>query len=349
MDKLFWNGKKVFITGHTGFKGSWLTSWLKHLGAYVCGYSLEPPSNPNNFTVSSVNDNMQSVIGDIRDREYLFEIVNIFKPDIVFHLAAQPLVRESYLNPLYTYEVNVIGTLNLLDSLRNIQSVKSIVNVTTDKCYENKEWDWPYRENDALGGHDPYSSSKGCSELLTSAFRRSYNLPVATARAGNVIGGGDWANDRLLPDILKAVQNNEHLTIRYPDAVRPWQHVLEPLAGYIKLARLLYDDKKYADSWNFGPNEDGCKSVRYILDFMQSKLYPNLQWNIDDSETLHEATLLKLDISKSQNKLNWRPQWSLQQALEATAEWHNYWLQNKDMEIITVNQIKKYMNGEKNV
>lgn len=346
----FWQDRKVFITGHTGFKGSWLSLWLQHMGAEVCGYSLDAPTEPNNFTTSSVSSEMLSIIDDTRNRDAVFRVMQQFQPEIVFHLAAQPLVRESYKDPFNTYETNVMGTLNVLDAARQTSSVMSTINVTTDKCYENREWAWPYRENEAMGGYDPYSSSKGCSELLTSAFRRSYNMPLASARAGNVIGGGDWADDRIVPDALRAWSENSTLTVRYPEAIRPWQHVLEPLGGYLQLAELVYKNpKKYSESWNFGPSEDDAKPVRYILDYMKESWGNDVSWKVDGENHPHEAHFLKLDISKAKTYLDWKPRWSLHQALDATIEWHKAWLNKQDMREITISQIDRYMNGEKNV
>lgn len=349
VNKEFWKDKKVFVTGHTGFKGSWLSIWLQHLGAEVCGYSLDAPTEPNNFTVSRTSANMLSILDDTRNRDSVFRVMQKFKPEVVFHLAAQPLVRESYSDPFTTYETNVMGTLNVLDAARQTPSVKSIVNVTTDKCYENKEWPWGYRENEPMGGYDPYSSSKGCSELLTSAFKRSYDMPLASARAGNVIGGGDWANDRIVPDTLAAFSKNKPVVVRYPDAIRPWQHVLEPLSGYLTLAEKLYDNNKYADSWNFGPNEDDAKPVRYILDYMKDKWSSNADWRTDGGNHPHEAHYLKLDIGKAKTYLNWHPRWSLNKALDATIEWHKSWLEGKNMQDVSIEQIKNYMDGELHV
>jgi len=348
MNAVFWKNKKVLITGHTGFKGSWLCTWLQFLNAEVCGYSLDAPTTPNNFTESKVSSQMLSILDDTRNRDAIFRIVNTFQPEIIFHLAAQPLVIESYKDPFTTYETNVMGTLNVLDAARQCNSVKAIVNITTDKCYENKEWPYPYRENEPMGGYDPYSSSKGCSELLTSAYRRSFNLPLASARAGNVIGGGDWAQDRIVPDALKAFGKNEELIVRYPDAIRPWQHVLEPLSGYMVLAENLYNNKEFADGWNFGPFDEDAKPVKDILNYMTSKWGNNVTWTHDKQEHLHEAHYLKLDISKAKTYLNWRPRWRLEQALNATIEWHKAWLKGEDMRKVSIMQIEKFMNGETN-
>ena len=348
VNKEFWKDRKTFITGHTGFKGSWLSIWLQHLGAEVCGYSLDAPTTPNNFTVSQTSKEMLSILGDTRNRTGVLRAMQEFKPEIILHLAAQPLVREIYTDPFTTYETNVMGTLNVLDAARQTPSVKSIVNVTTDKCYENKEWPWGYRENEPMGGYDPYSSSKGCSELLTSAFKKSYDMPLASARAGNVIGGGDWAADRIIPDALRAFGNNTDVVIRYPNAIRPWQHVLEPLGGYMLLAERVYNDNKYADSYNFGPNDDDARPVKYILDYLKQHWGNNVNWQIDCGDHPHEAHYLKLDISKAKTYLDWHPRWSLYDALDATLEWHKAWLNKQDMRAVTISQINRYMNGENN-
>lgn len=343
----FWLGKRVFLTGHTGFKGGWLSLWLQSMGVEVHGYSLSPPTEPNLFTVAEVGKGMaSSVIADIRDADKLREVMQTARPEIVFHLAAQPLVRYSYAQPAETYAVNVMGTVHLLDAVRATPGVKAVVNVTTDKCYENREWVWGYRENEAMGGFDPYSSSKGCAELVTSAYRQSFLEPaciaLASARAGNVIGGGDWAADRLIPDFLRAMDAGETLKIRSPQSTRPWQHVLEPLSGYLTLAERLYaDGAAFAEAWNFGPADEDARPVRWIIERM-SEMRKDVTWQCDESLQPHEANYLKLDSSKAHNRLNWQPRWRLQTALQKTLEWHEAWRKSKDMRSVTLAQISDY-------
>jgi len=322
-DTSFWKNKKVFLTGHTGFKGSWLCLLLKELGAEVFGYALNPPTEPSLFNLCKIDNDIHSTIGDVRDFEKLKKSLLESSAEIVIHMAAQPLVRYSYQNPIETYDVNVMGTVNLLEAIRHCFTVKSVVIVTTDKCYENKEWIWSYRENEPMGGYDPYSSSKGCAELVVSAYRNSFfssdsSKPgIASARAGNVIGGGDWALDRLIPDFIKAMQNNEKIVIRSPKAIRPWQHVLEPLSGYLALAEALYYDKKYADAWNFGPNDEDAKTVEWIVEKLCNKWGQNSSYEIDKNPNLHEANFLKLDCSKAKQYLNWHPRWNLEKTLDS--------------------------------
>ena len=351
IDPSFWKNKKVFVTGHTGFKGSWLTIWLKDLGAKVIGFSLEPKNKENLFDIANVKEGIESQIGDIRDNDLITSSISEFNPDILIHMAAQPLVRYSYLNPLETYETNVIGTLNVLEGARKCNNLKSIVIITTDKCYENNEWDWGYRENEPMGGHDPYSSSKGCCELLVSSYRNSFfndeNSPnIASVRAGNVIGGGDWSEDRLIPDILESFQNKKEVIIRNPLSVRPWQHVLEPLSAYLILAEKLYNNKQFNGAWNIGPYEKDCKSVEWILNSMINLWGKDATWKLDDNANPHEANLLKLDISKAINKLNWRPKWSLDYTLETIVNWHKKWIDGEDMNNECLNQIKNYTNND---
>jgi CDP-glucose 4,6-dehydratase len=311
MNRSFWQGRKVFLTGHTGFKGGWLAHWLSVLGAKVHGYSLEPPTEPNFFTEVKLREHLvSSTTADIRDFEGLESEVKKSQPEIIFHLAAQPLVRASYDDPVVTFSSNVIGTLNLLESARFAGSVKAIVNITTDKCYENREWLWPYRESDRLGGYDPYSASKACAEIATSAYRRSFlaksGIHVATVRAGNVIGGGDWATDRLIPDFLRALDAGNALTIRSPNAVRPWQHVLEPLSGYLILAEKLYKEgEAFAEAWNFGPSDADAKSVSWIVEKLCAQNH-DARWEKENANQPHEAGLLKLDSSKAKAKLGSR-------------------------------------------
>ena len=351
IDQVFWQGKRVFLTGHTGFKGSWLSLWLVSLGASVKGYALNPNTTPSLFNEAKVDRVIDSQIGDIRDQEALHESMTTFNPDVLIHMAAQPLVRYSYDAPIETYEVNVIGTAKVLEVARNCAKLKAIVNITTDKCYENDERSQGYKENDPMGGHDPYSSSKGCSELVTSAYRRSFlqeqGVGLASARAGNVIGGGDWADDRLIPDILRSFEKNKPVIIRNPKATRPWQHVLEPLSGYLVLAQKLYkDQKEYAEGWNFGPNEQDVKPVDWILNKMIVS-WPNSSWKLDESSNPHEAGFLKLDISKSKSKLDWNPVWELSHTLEKIISWHKAWLNKENMQIVCLTEIKKYMKGMK--
>ena len=352
MNLEFWNGKKVFITGHTGFKGGWTVLWLQKLGAIVKGYSLAPSTLPSLYEEARVAEGIESQIGDIRNLDDLTQSILEFNPEIVIHMAAQPLVRASYVDPVGTYQTNVMGTVNLLEAVRTCQSVKAVVNVTSDKCYENNEWVWAYRENERMGGYDPYSNSKGCSELVTSAYRQSFfkdksAISIATARAGNVIGGGDWSDDRLIPDALKAFEKREPVLIRNHLAVRPWQHVLEPISGYLTLAEKLYDaGDDYAEGWNFGPNDDDAKSVGDVLDYLVANWNTAVSWSLDNSEQPHEAQLLKLDISKAKKRLKWIPHWDLSKTLQTIIQWHDSWLKGQDMRTITLNQIHDY---EKNL
>lgn len=343
----FWSGRHVFLTGHTGFKGGWLSLWLQSMGAEVHGYALNPPTDPNLYTVAEVGANMaSSEIADIRDADKLRQAMQSAQPEIIFHLAAQPLVRHSYAQPAETYAINVMGTVHLLEAVRATSSVKAVVNVTTDKCYENREWVWGYRENEAMGGFDPYSSSKGCAELVTSAYRRSFlkpaNIALASARAGNVIGGGDWAVDRLLPDFLRAMDAGETLMIRSPHATRPWQHVLEPLSGYLMLAERLYGGgTDFAEAWNFGPSDDDVRSVQWIVQRL-AEIRKDMNWQCDETPQLHEAHYLKLDSSKAHSRLDWRPHWQLLTALQKTLEWHAAWRNAEDMRLATLAQITEY-------
>ena len=346
----FWKGKRVFLTGHTGFKGSWLSLWLQQMGAEVKGFSLTPPTNPSLFVEAKVAQQMQSEIGDIRDFGKLSESIRTFNPDILLHLAAQPLVRLSYKEPIETYSTNVMGTVNVLEASRYASHLKAIVVITTDKCYENREWEWGYRENEPMGGHDPYSNSKGCAELVVSAYQRSFfhtpdTAAVASARAGNVIGGGDWAEDRLIPDILRAFEKQQSVIIRNPLSTRPWQHVLEPLSGYLVLAQRLWQDgKAFAEGWNFGPKDDDCQPVQWILDKMVHFWGDGAHYEIDKSEQPHEANFLKLDCSKAAMRLKWHPKWRLEQTLEQIVHWHRAWLQGDDMQVKCLQEIEKYNN-----
>ena len=350
VDTHFWKGKRVFITGHTGFKGSWLSLWLQQMGAEVKGFSLTPPTSPSLFVEAKVTQQMQSEIGDIRDFSKLSESIRTFNPDILLHLAAQPLVRLSYKEPIETYSTNVMGTVNVLEASRYASHLKAIVVITTDKCYENREWEWGYRENEPMGGHDPYSNSKGCAELVVSAYQRSFfhtpdTAAVASARAGNVIGGGDWAEDRLIPDILRAFEKQQSVIIRNPLSTRPWQHVLEPLSGYLVLAQRLWQDgKAFAEGWNFGPKDDDCQPVQWILDKMVHFWGDGAHYQIDKSEQPHEANFLKLDCSKAAMRLKWHPKWRLEQTLEQIVHWHRAWLEGADMQAKCLQEIEKYNN-----
>ena len=356
MNPSFWIGKKVFITGHTGFKGSWLSLWLQHLGAEVTGYALPPlSSSPNLFECVNVEQGMTSIYGDIRDGAHLGDVMRQVKPDIVIHMAAQPLVRQSYVDPVATYSTNVMGTVELLEAVRQTSSVRAVVNVTTDKCYENKEWVWGYREDEPLGGFDPYSSSKGCAELVTAAYRNSFfnmtrdgenQVALASARAGNVIGGGDWADDRLIPDVLRAIEIGQSVKIRNPSATRPWQHVLEPLNGYLILAEKLYTEGKvYAEAFNFGPTEEDAKPVQWIVERFIRSWGNGARWHVDSGRNPHEAHYLKLDCSKARDMLGWRPKWDLSQALQAIIVWHkahNAKQSSSEMRSLCLQQIKEY-------
>lgn len=343
----FWQNKRVFITGHTGFKGSWLALWLHSLGAKVYGYALPPNTVPSLFEVARIESLLTGHIqADIRNYDTLCHAIDQAQPEIVFHLAAQPLVRRSYVDPIETYSTNVMGTVNLLEAARQSSSVKAVVNITTDKCYENKEWIWAYREDEPMGGHDPYSSSKGCAELVTASYRNSFyestGIGLASARAGNVIGGGDWSEDRLIPDFLRAIEAHEILKIRSPHAVRPWQHVLEPLKGYLQLAQALYHEPQtYASAWNFGPNEQDAQEVAWIVEKLATYM-PETRWEIDANPQPHEANLLKLDSSKARQLLKWQPAWDLETALQKITEWHLAWHMKQDMQSVCLAQIAAY-------
>ncbi|TAJ82294.1 MAG: CDP-glucose 4,6-dehydratase [Gallionellaceae bacterium] len=348
----FWCGKRVLLTGHTGFKGGWLSLWLQSMGAQVVGYALAPPTSPSLFEVAEVGKDMTSIIGDIRDLERLRAVFAEYRPEIVIHMAAQPLVRYSYIEPVDTYSTNVMGTVNLLEAVRNTNSVRAVVNVTSDKCYENREWVWGYRENEAMGGYDPYSNSKGCAELVTSAYRNSYFHPekysthgvaVASGRAGNVIGGGDWANDRLIPDIMRAITQDKPVNIRNPYAIRPWQHVLEPLSGYLLLAQQLYKDGvDCAEGWNFGPHDADAKPVQWIVEKLTKTWGEGASWILDGGEHPHEAHYLKLDCSKAKARLDWQPRWHLEDALGAIIDWHRAYRDGGDMRAFSLGQIAHY-------
>ena len=347
MDRSFWAGRRVFVTGHTGFKGSWLALWLESLGAQVHGYALAPPTEPNLFDEAHVERRMSGhTVGDIRDLAALEAAMSRAHPEIVFHMAAQPLVRRSYAEPVETYAVNVMGTVNLLEAARRLGTVAALVNVTTDKCYDNQERDQGYAEDEPLGGHDPYSSSKACSELATAAYRASFHAQggpwIASGRAGNVIGGGDWAVDRLVPDTFRALDAGEVLIVRHPDAIRPWQHVLEPLSGYLAIAeRLAKDGEEFAKAWNFGPEKADARPVRWIVDHIQ-RLCPELDWKIDAEPGVHEANFLKLDSSRARAELGWLPRWPLPVALEKSVAWHRAWRGGEDAHGTCRQQIGEY-------
>jgi CDP-glucose 4,6-dehydratase len=347
----FWQGRKVLVTGHTGFKGSWLSLWLQTLGADLMGFALQPPTKSNLFTLANVADGMHSIIGDVRNFTEIQTAIKKFQPEIVIHMAAQALVRHSYKEPVETYATNVMGTVHLLEAIRQVDSVRTVVNVTTDKCYENKEWHWGYRENDRLGGHDPYSNSKACSELVTSAYRSSYfyarQIGLASARAGNVIGGGDWAADRLVPDIIRACMDGRPVSIRNPHSLRPWQHVLEPLQGYLLLAEKLHQTPDvYADSWNFGPEENDVKPVSWIADHIVKLWQNGASWIQDGGADLHEATYLKLDCAKARTLLGWQSQFTLEKALAETVTWYRAYQAQSNMRDSSLAQIKNYMGNK---
>jgi CDP-glucose 4,6-dehydratase len=340
----FWRGRRVLVTGHTGFKGAWLSLWLQRLGAEVTGFSLGPPTQPSLFVLGRLADGMRNIDGDIRDHQALARAVADAGPEVVIHMAAQPMVRRSFAEPRLTYETNVMGTVNLLDVVRLDGRARVVVNVTTDKCYENREWEWGYREGEPMGGYDPYSSSKACSELVTSAFRRSFFADpdatrIASARAGNVIGGGDWGEDRLVPDIMRAAIGRTPLRLRNPNSVRPWQHVVNPLSGYLLLAEALWGSADFADAWNFGPPEDDARPVGWILDRLAAAWPDGLDWSVDDGPHPHEATYLKLDSSRARGRLGWRPSVGLERALESIADWHLRLRDGDDMRAVTLAQI----------
>ena len=345
----FWRNKRVLLTGHTGFKGGWLSLWLQSLGAELRGIALSAPTDPALFDVARVGGGMDHQVADIRDYGRIQNLVAEFNPEIVIHMAAQPLVRLSYQQPIETYATNVMGTVHVLEAARHSGSVRSIVNITTDKCYENREWAWGYREDEPMGGYDPYSSSKGCVELVSSAYRKSFlkeqGIAMATARAGNVIGGGDWALDRLVPDILRALEKKQAVLIRNPHAIRPWQHVLEPLSGYLLLAESLYEQGQAdAEGWNFGPRDEDAQPVQWIVEQLCDIWGNGATWTLQVGDHLHEANFLKLDISKARQRLQWAPRWSLQTALTHITDWHKAWLAGNDMHAVCLNQISQYQS-----
>ena len=349
----FWKNKNVLITGHTGFKGSWLSLWLQSLGANVSGYALSAPTQPSLFETANVAEGMHSVEGDIRDLAGLRQQVELRQPDIIIHMAAQALVRYSYDSPVETYETNVMGTVNVLEAVRQSGGVRVVLNITSDKCYENREWVWAYRENEPMGGHDPYSSSKGCAELVAEAYRKSYfsgdsnACVVASARAGNVIGGGDWAMDRLIPDIIRAFMESSTVVIRSPDAIRPWQHVLEPLSGYLTLVEKLWEHgQDFAGGWNFGPSEQGAMPVQWMVARMIEAWGEGASYELDAQPQVHEANYLKLDSSKARALLGWSPRLDLSQALQWLTEWYKVNQQGGDMRDFTLLQIRDYQERQ---
>ncbi len=340
----FWAGRKVLLTGHTGFKGGWLALWLRHMGADVRGYALPAATTPALWQVAQLEQQITGDLADICDMAQLLSAVQRFQPELVLHLAAQPLVRESYRAPAQTYATNVMGTVNLLEAVRATPSVRAVLVVTTDKCYENREWLWPYREQDALGGFDPYSNSKACVELLCASYRDSFlqasGVALATARAGNGLGGGDWSPERLVPDIFRAWQEGREVLLRYPQATRPWQHVLDPLMGYLQLAQGLLDDpQRYAGAWNFGPDSAGLASVEEVVRRLAEQWPGKARWTVSSEPQPHEAGLLALDSSKARQVLGWAPRWSLAATLKHTLDWHLAWQNGRDMHVVTREQI----------
>jgi CDP-glucose 4,6-dehydratase len=343
----FWQGRKVLMTGHTGFKGCWLSLWLQAMGAELRGIALQPPTTPALFDVAQVAKGMDSQLADIRDASAIVRLVKDFQPEIIIHMAAQPLVRLSYQQPIETYATNVMGTLHVLEAARYAGSVRAIVNITTDKCYDNREWAWGYREDEPMGGHDPYSSSKGCAELVSSAYRKSFlqdaGIALATARAGNVIGGGDWAMYRLIPDVIRAIGEGQTAQIRSPNAVRPWQHVLEPLSGYLVLAQALYEcGEEFSEGWNFGPAATDAKPVQWIVEQLAAKWGPQARWAVDRDLHPHEAHLLMLNSAKAIEKLGWQPVWTLEQTLSRIVAWHKAHLEGANMHENCLKEIAAY-------
>ena len=343
----FYKGKKVFITGHTGFKGSWLCKILTNVGAEVTGYSLNPPTSPSLFEIAKIEDDIHSVIGDIRYLDSLKSVFDEAQPEIVLHLAAQPIVRDSYNDPRYTYETNVMGTVNICECVRKSKTVKSFLNVTTDKVYLNKEWNWGYRENEDLDGYDPYSNSKSCSELVTHSYINSFfnemGIAVSTARAGNVIGGGDFANDRIIPDCVRAAIKNDDIVVRNPFSTRPYQHVLEPLYAYLMIAAMQYEDNKYAGYYNVGPDDIDCYQTGAIVDVFVSKWGDNMKWINQYDGGPHEADFLKLDCSKLKATFNWKPHWNLDTAIEKVCEWSKCWINNEDVRACMDKEINEFL------
>lgn len=347
----FYNGKKVLVTGHTGFKGTWLCRLLLDAGAEVTGYSLEPPTEPSIFNLTDMGNQMHSVIGDIRDLDKLMEVFRETKPEIVLHLAAQPIVRESYKNPVYTYETNVMGTVNILECVRQTETVKSFLNVTTDKVYHNREWEWGYRENDPLDGFDPYSNSKSCSELVTHSYKNSFfgdrDTRISTARAGNVIGGGDFAADRIIPDCIRAAMERKPVQVRNPHSTRPFQHVLEPLYAYLMIAALQYEDQKYEGYYNVGPGDEDCVTTGELVELFCEAWGDGQTWENHFAGGPHEANFLKLDCSRLRSVFGWKPAWGVRQAVEKTVEWTKAWQSGEDINLIMKKQIQSFLDQMK--
>lgn len=351
-DLSFYKNKKVFVTGHTGFKGTWLCKILINAGAIVTGYSLNPPTNPSLFEITNIDKKMNSIIGDIRDYDFLKKSFDEVEPEIVFHLAAQPIVRDGYTNPAYTYDTNVMGTVNILECVRMNKSVKSFLNVTTDKVYLNKEWEWGYRESEELNGYDPYSNSKSCSELVTQSYEKSFFrdkngkiiVPISTARAGNVIGGGDFANDRIIPDCVRAAIKKEDIIVRNPFSTRPYQHVLEPLCAYLMIAAKQYENHEYAGWYNVGPDEVDCFETGTLVDLFVNKWGEEIKWINKYDGGPHEANFLKLDCSKLKMTFKWKPYWNLDKAIEKVVEWSKCWIDNEDVNKCMDEQIKEFLS-----
>lgn len=350
-DMQFYKGKKVFVTGHTGFKGSWLCKMLTNAGAVVTGYSLQPPTEPSLFEIAQIEKDIHSEIGDIRDYHRLKAVFDKAQPEIVLHLAAQPIVRDSYKNPAYTYETNVMGTVNILECVRNSDCVKSFLNVTTDKVYLNKEWEWGYRENEELDGYDPYSNSKSCSELVTHSYKNSFfndrEVAISTARAGNVIGGGDFANDRIIPDCIRAAVKGEDIVVRNPFSTRPYQHVLEPLYVYLMIAAMQYEDRRYAGYYNVGPDDVDCFQTGALVDLFVSKWGEGVKWVNRYDGGPHEANFLKLDCSKIKNIFGWKPRWDLEKAIEMVVEWSKCWVSGGDVRVCMDQEIERFLRTDK--
>jgi CDP-glucose 4,6-dehydratase len=347
VDPAFWHGRRVLLTGHTGFKGSWLALWLQSLGAEVTGFSNGLPTQPSLYELARVEEGMESVEGDVRDAEAIAGALAGCEPEVVFHMAAQPLVRRSFAEPRATYETNVMGTVNVLEAVRGSEGVRAVVNVTSDKCYENHEWDWGYRENEPMGGHDPYSSSKGAAELVTSAYRRSFfsdsdGPRLASARAGNVIGGGDWGEDRLVPDVMRAALAGEEVRIRNPNSIRPWQHVVNPLSGYLALAEAIWNSPERAEGWNFGPADEEARPVGWLIERLAEIWPERIRWTVDDGPHPHEAHYLKLDSSLARARLGWRPPVPLDTALAETAAWYRELEAGADMRALTLAQLERF-------